>query len=1204
MQAASGLLPLPPPPPVFPGMISSAMAQGGGAAGFFAGAQQIQSFPGVPMMVQGPTGLAMPVGPSAPYNPYASGNPYSNLGALRGANQPSPYTPFPPMPPPAYGGPAGQLAARPFSPMPAGSWFDTPFNAALNHGYAASERQAAMGIGGMGMAARLAADSAAALAGMGAARHFGFGGGVGRAVGAIGGFMGSELSGLAQGAQNLAGSWFGTPALAERVAATGLRRSSTGFVFGGQFGDPSGSGFNPEAAHTAARNLIGMSNSASFRQDTLGRFNQNDVMSIAQQGGAAGLMSGVQSPGEMNGRVREIARSLSAFMELAREPDIQRAISTMGSLRSSGLNLSETMQAVSQGRTFARMAGTSFQEMSALGGAQGSSVFGSMGLSQGLGFMRGMGAYGQASAAQNLGVLSPQVMAMMGGAQGLGGLNTMFSGGFLQSPMLAPGLMTSGGGLNVGSIRQMLSGGADLFRMAGTGTDALGGMARRQGIEGLGMALGMQPMLQDTIGRMMAMQGPFAQRNTEDASVMNLMRSMNMRGGAGFMSAAQIMGMDRTQAYARAMEMSSPRYYESQRTQLATARAEQNSQARRLEESRAPGLFTQLAETTGLGDAYARFDPGGAMRDFVGNVFGHHSLYMPETDAAARRLDSAARSGGFGSAAQGSRGFLSGQRATRLIARSFGARGLLSGVSGLAMGGMSDGEIDSHMDSLSAGGTYSEALLNSGRMDARDAARRDQRRFGGATAESARLAFSQELLSMRPGGFGAGTSTVANTAFRGLGMLATGGMVDPGNITGPGTFRREDFENAFVRSFVSSGRGDAQQARAAIRGGAINDSLAMASTDIRLFGSETMRQSLQQSRDIGAEARGLGRTNFRESQQRDEESALEQLTGVRRGGRADSFRSFMDQVRGVGREGSASYDRSRYFVATGAMLSRTAQTGGAGDREAGFRRYQELLREAQREGIDTTELRSRIEDAASVAARQGADMDRTSRQFTDARGNRSARSIIDGFQRLDAQRIRAAAGQRVATGVEQTGRLGGAFSVFSRFTAANFDERDFASTVQGLSQDQLNAMRDEGGAFGSQFAQYARRLQRGDRSAVGDLRSLTSRFGAAQRRAAEQEYDQSHTGFFGFMRHQLGEIFGSGREGAIQQSLLNMSPEARRTALQMGNTTALEDRARSSGVGRAEDAMLRASENINDAANALRDSVQGNVGRALVSGTE
>jgi hypothetical protein len=250
------------------------------------------------------------------------------------------------------------------------------------------------------------------------------------------------------------------------------------------------------------------------------------------------------------------------------------------------------------------MAGTSFQGLAELGGSMGSQAFQSMGLSQGLGFQAGMANYGQASASINRGILSPQLASLTGGAQGLGTLNSMFSGAMLQMPMMAPGMMSAGGGLSAANVQGLLSGRSNLFNMTGQGASALSGMAERYGVGGLGMAVAMQPLLQDSLGRMIQSQGPFAQRNTEDRQVLALARQMGMSGSQGFLTAAQTLGMDRNQALTRATELGSTSYWEGQRSQLRVNQREARANRERELEDSEPSVLGSVYRTTSVGSAF------------------------------------------------------------------------------------------------------------------------------------------------------------------------------------------------------------------------------------------------------------------------------------------------------------------------------------------------------------------------------------------------------------------------------------------------------------------------------------------------------------------------------------------------------------------------------------------------------------------------
>jgi hypothetical protein len=145
-------------------------------------------------------------------------------------------------------------------------------------------------------------------------------------------------------------------------------------------------------------------------------------------------------------------------------------------------------------------------------------------------------------------------------------------------------------------------------------TWVLTGMAERHGVGGLGMAVAMQPMLQDSLGRILQAQGPFAQRNMEDRQVMGLSRQLGMSGSQGFLTAAQALGMDRTQAVARATEMGSGAYWSTQRAQLATDQREARAVADREFEEGDPAWPERSTGRPGWGVRVARSEAAFTMR--------------------------------------------------------------------------------------------------------------------------------------------------------------------------------------------------------------------------------------------------------------------------------------------------------------------------------------------------------------------------------------------------------------------------------------------------------------------------------------------------------------------------------------------------------------------------------------------------------------
>jgi hypothetical protein len=499
-----------------------------------------------------------------------------------GSQGASPYTPMPTQASAHYYGQMPPILPFPLQARLPTAQFETPYMAEYERGEAAHERSIASTTSMRGVGVRLGTDViGAAIGGIGFGKW-----------GAIAGAAATEFSGLGAGAQSLWMNTIGASQTAQAGRAAGIKEMSRSFVNSGDDLSESGQGFSREASEHIASRLTQLAGSQNFQKSTGGRFNTNDVFRIAQQSVESGLMTSAGTPEQMVTRVKDIAKNVRVFMELANEPDLRQAIQTMGSLRGMGLNISQTMDAVAQGRGFARAAGTTFQALASTGGAMGAQTYQSMGMTQGQGFRQGMYQLSNAMGSQNQGTLTPQMMALLGGPQGYAAMNTAFAGQFMQIPMLGAGMLNTMGGVNTGNVRNLMSGRTNVFDMASQAGSNLAGMANNMGPAGLGMAIGMQRFTQDSLSAMMS---PEQQQLMRDRQIRGLAQTMGMRGSEGFMTAAQIMGMEGTQAMAHVREMGDPRYWERQRQQVSITASEGGREERRRMDDRTPGFWDNAA---------------------------------------------------------------------------------------------------------------------------------------------------------------------------------------------------------------------------------------------------------------------------------------------------------------------------------------------------------------------------------------------------------------------------------------------------------------------------------------------------------------------------------------------------------------------------------------------------------------------------------
>jgi hypothetical protein len=1248
MQQQAGLMPAfvaRPLPSPLPGQVSAMIAQMGSAGAFAAISQAQQmnmpgftspsfsqpmpNFAGQPPMMPGPGGMFMPMMPGAAASPYSGamgamsappmgmGGPQMPPGNMYGAGMMAP--------PPAYRGPMGQPMGGFFSPPAPSPFFETPYQAGLMQSQATDDRRFSMGMGSIGVGGRLLGDLAGAAGGAMLGRRAGIGGG----LGALGGFLGAEFGGVGQGAQNLASNWFAAPMAALQSQAAGIQEMSRGFAISGSNLGPmgQGGGFSRPAAMEAARGMREMATSDTFQRETAGRFNTQDVMRIGQAAGQEGLMAGVGSPQQMVSRVREVAQAVQAFMELANEPDVRRAIQVMGQMRAQGLNLQETTAAVAQGRSFARMAGMSFEQMMNTGGAMGAGTFQSMGLTQGLGAQVGMGAMGRAAASVNSGVLNPQMSNLVGGPQGLAAMNTMFSGGFLQMPMMAPGMMTGGGGINPQSVAAMMQGRLDPTQMAGMGANNLSTMAGRQGTGGLAMALGMQPMLQDQIGRMMAQAGPNAQRFAEDRMARGFGQSMFGGGAGGMMGGLQLMGMSGSQAAARVQELGSETYWTNLRGQADVRRRERGAVREREEEARAPSGLDELtmADPTGAVGGIRRgvSAAGGWLRGArdwaVGG--GPRRGFFAEGEDERREFNRVARGPGFSRVLRDIEGAarpreLAGgdlTRQDRAIMEARGGRGIVAGIAALFP--MDAGVRRAELENIQGVGEMAREV---GRGGSAAALGQMGRTFGaGAGGMEALQAFSGQAAGLfgGEGVFGGRAQAgMFNLAMRGAETVASRYLSTGGNIAGRGGGTQQSFENAFVQSMQGRGQSESQL-RQTFRQ---NRTTIMQQAAPLIEISETASQ--RQDRNVAERRMGdVGNTEdtgFMRATAERESSNWRTLLGTA----GDNVR-----LREASRQASRTFEgtaagetnperraRLRALMGTMAQLQQVTQRGEATNPDDARRASEQLRRlggQIQQEfGNDrlievNRTLREHRNDprlTTSDALEAGIGLSRNL-------GTRSGAQMANIATTARHDDMAVAAAQNLAYGVgrmglQSVGAMGRAFARGDIRGEGAFTETRFRDVISTMSQEDLSQLgREEGGR---EMAQLVRGAQRGDERSYAALRSVYAREGGMGERARAAREQFANRGVWSqvgdWVRRRVGA--GGTEESAIQQAVGRGTAEDVRGAMEEQGITAEQESTRRAGVGGDNDAFRNAVDTFDQASRRLLQAAESGQIEGLVSG--
>ena len=1210
MQQQMGLIPpiFQPPPIPFPGQVSAAMAQGGvGGAFMTAGspgtsfgagafpAQQLQTYTNQNPMLQGPTGIMMPMSPGAAFNPYASANPYAGLSA-RGPYQGPPglFTPLAPAPPMPY---AGQFAGGPVLPPPPASQFNTAYMAGVERHQMSEDSAYGRNWSAGGVGARIATDFTGGMAGAMLGRRLGTAGAI---VGGLAGFMGAEMSGAGQFGQNAFMNNIAAPFLQQRAMAGGIEEMSRSFINTGGSLNASGMGFTHHAAAQAAAGIREMAGSSQFQRETGDRFNMQDLMKVAQESSRNDMMGGVQSAGQMTSRVRDIAKSLSSFMELAQEPDIQRAIQTMGQLRASGLNLAETNQAVAHGRAFARMAGTSFSELSAQAGAIGSQTAQSMGLTQGLGMRSGMMNYALARGSQNGGQLSPQLMNLVGGAQGLAGMNNLFGNSMLQMPMLAPSVMSSAGGINAQALQGLLSGNTNAFGQTSNAVTALQGITNRQGIGGLGAAIAMQPLIQDTIGRAIQNQGLFAQRNFEDTNVMNTMRGMGLHGSGGFLTMAQAMGTDRTQAVSRARELASPSYWNRQRDQIEVTRSDERQTELERREALTPGIVSNLAAGFDL-------DPGRRIRAIgrgLSQTFhlDHHDHYSPETDAGLRRDRRLGRSAGYAAFERETRddairigdrdpGFLGDLRDRFRIANAAG----FSGFTAALNLPNADASTEPLMRNLREGSRMAGVMSSTSRGERDSSLASMSRAFGSTEALGIQQDFASQVntgLAEERMGMGFAERSVFNigmgAAQTALGF-ATGNVLGVvtgiGDLTGATTgdigarqLGGSDYRSMFIRA--ATGRGVSRKTAEEFYDRDPSAAVRSISTRARITQTEqqtaNMFEQAQRSQGLGAGRGAMGEAI--ESRTREARTGLFGENSARL---SDEFQSQMERIQGPGLspEGEQRDKEQRFIMASGMLSQRLSRTdAGSGEYRRLAGQIGQMREVAVRQGIVTDSNQGAIDQQIltardSLGTSAGRDI---SGRFADTQRTQSGAEILTTMTNTEpvlayARRSRMMAGGAAALAAG-SGALGARLREAGLGDETHFDAERYRSILRGASEEDLADASPE-------MRRAAAALRSGSTEELDDATVSAG----TRSKNLHAEYRRTHS----WGARLVDRVFGGGEDEYVNAAMARTTDEDRVAETSTANVNAAQALAQRV-VGTQGDPMLEAATQLRRAAEALR----------------
>lgn len=356
-------------------------------------------------------------------------------------------------------------------------------------------------------------------AGAGVMGRMGLGAGAAVAGGMMMGPLGAmaapallEYSGMGQAAQMGINSAF-QPLIQQRARGLQFQNMSQNFVRSGINLSSSGQGLSMGAAQQTVNRIRNMAQDEDFQSATRNMFNTQDVMKISRLAGNLGMLNQSSTTDQITRDIKKISVSLSNFMKLAGEPDVQEAMRQMGQMRHMGMSFPEISVATSNARQFARMAGVDTRTMMQQGMA-GAQLFQGMGLSGATGMQAAMGAQGFAGLAQ--GAFTPRQLAMAGGQQGIASTLMQASGRTATMDVLLPALLTRRNGqlgIDREAVRNMLTGDANIQDMIQQGAGNIRRLGGRDAIQELStrrrelqdeMMSSMSPQMQALLPMVMA----------------------------------------------------------------------------------------------------------------------------------------------------------------------------------------------------------------------------------------------------------------------------------------------------------------------------------------------------------------------------------------------------------------------------------------------------------------------------------------------------------------------------------------------------------------------------------------------------------------------------------------------------------------------------------------------------------------------------
>jgi hypothetical protein len=252
----------------------------------------------------------------------------------------------------------------------------------------------------------------------GAGMTSGFGGEMATMGIRAGGFLGGMAGGIAlpmlgtQGIVSAADKAIFDPYVSQRTMARDMRENFRGVTFGdGNFGDTvTGGGMSRRRAAQIASRV-----SQAGASDMT--FNQQETSLLADYASRSGLMDNANTS-QMSSRFEGILKQVKLVMSVANTSDFKETIEIMSKMQMAGAGSSNLAGIMGRLGAAAGAGGQSVQKLMNTVGAQGQYLFAAQGLTPYVGHEAAFNASASMSAAFRSGLVSPAMMARMGGVEG------------------------------------------------------------------------------------------------------------------------------------------------------------------------------------------------------------------------------------------------------------------------------------------------------------------------------------------------------------------------------------------------------------------------------------------------------------------------------------------------------------------------------------------------------------------------------------------------------------------------------------------------------------------------------------------------------------------------------------------------------------------------------------------------------------------